>query len=36
MQNQRADEILKQRLTELKKKYPIWTDAGYLADGGSD
>ena len=34
MQNQRADEILKQRLTELKKKYPIWTDAGYLADGG--
>jgi hypothetical protein len=34
MQNQRADEILKERLAELKKKYPIWTDAGYLADGG--
>ena len=34
MRNQRADEILKQRLAELKKKYPIWTDAGYLADGG--
>ncbi|HWN83239.1 MAG TPA: peptidylprolyl isomerase, partial [Candidatus Udaeobacter sp.] len=34
MRNQRADEILKQRLAELKKKYPVWTDAAYLADGG--
>jgi len=34
LQNQLGDEILKQRLAELKKKYPVWTDAGYLADGG--
>jgi parvulin-like peptidyl-prolyl isomerase len=34
--NLRADELLKERLAELAKKYPVWTDEGYLAHGGSD
>jgi len=36
LRNQRADELLKERLAELEKKYPVWKDEGYLAHGGSD
>jgi hypothetical protein len=36
LRNQKSDELLKQRLTELKAKYPIWKNEGYLAGGGSD
>jgi hypothetical protein len=36
LRNQRSDELLKVRLAELEKKYPVWKDEGYLAHGGSD